>query len=226
MPCGLNLTEAGALGGAMIGVFNSIATTPCRRTPAASAGSHRAAARTAWSASRATRPAARSPTTNLADRVVEPRAARDRRARPTASAWPRAARSSRPSAAVISGTDPRRRRRAVRQPALHSASPAAPARRHRRLADHRPRRQRGLLPPRQHRGRRAAASDPWSTSARLVPDSEGAGRYRGAPGLHVEFGPVGCTIEALYANDGTRQRRRGRPGRRGRRPVRPASAAA
>ena len=37
---------------------------------------------------------------------------------------------------------------------------------------------------------------------RLVPDSEGAGRHRGAPGLHVEYGPLGCTIETLYANDG------------------------
>jgi N-methylhydantoinase B len=37
---------------------------------------------------------------------------------------------------------------------------------------------------------------------RLVPDSEGAGRHRGAPSLHVEYGPIGCAIEALYANDG------------------------
>lgn len=37
----------------------------------------------------------------------------------------------------------------------------------------------------------------------LIPDSEGAGRHRGAPGLMVEYGPVGCTIEAIYANDGT-----------------------
>lgn len=37
---------------------------------------------------------------------------------------------------------------------------------------------------------------------RLRPDSEGAGRHRGAPGLLVEYGPLDCDLEALYANDG------------------------
>jgi N-methylhydantoinase B len=37
---------------------------------------------------------------------------------------------------------------------------------------------------------------------RLEPDSEGAGAQRGAPGLRVEYGPVGGTLDALYANDG------------------------
>ncbi|HWL44937.1 MAG TPA: hydantoinase B/oxoprolinase family protein [Ilumatobacter sp.] len=37
---------------------------------------------------------------------------------------------------------------------------------------------------------------------RLVADSEGAGAQRGAPGLRVEYGPIDCTIEAIYANDG------------------------
>ncbi|CCH28408.1 hydantoinase B/oxoprolinase family protein [Actinosynnema sp. NPDC047251] len=37
---------------------------------------------------------------------------------------------------------------------------------------------------------------------RLARDTEGAGRHRGAPGLHVEYGPVGCELEAIYANDG------------------------
>ena len=37
---------------------------------------------------------------------------------------------------------------------------------------------------------------------RLAPDSEGAGRHRGAPGLTVEYGPLECSIDALYANDG------------------------
>jgi N-methylhydantoinase B len=48
---------------------------------------------------------------------------------------------------------------------------------------------------------------------RLVPDSEAAGRDRGAPALRLEYGPVGCAIEAIYANDGavngTRGARRG-----------------
>ncbi|WP_436794602.1 hydantoinase B/oxoprolinase family protein [Actinospongicola halichondriae] len=36
----------------------------------------------------------------------------------------------------------------------------------------------------------------------LSPDTEGAGRQRGAPGLEVEYGPHHCEIEAIYANDG------------------------
>ena len=37
---------------------------------------------------------------------------------------------------------------------------------------------------------------------RIVPDSEGAGRFRGAPSLEIEFGPVGCEIEIGYVADG------------------------
>ena len=37
----------------------------------------------------------------------------------------------------------------------------------------------------------------------LVADSEGAGRFRGAPGIRVEFGPTdGCTLDVLYTADG------------------------
>jgi N-methylhydantoinase B len=37
---------------------------------------------------------------------------------------------------------------------------------------------------------------------RLIPDTEGAGRRRGTPGTLVEFGPLGCDIQAQYASDG------------------------
>lgn len=37
----------------------------------------------------------------------------------------------------------------------------------------------------------------------IIPDSEGAGRFRGAPGAIAEFGPVGCELEVLYVSDGT-----------------------
>jgi N-methylhydantoinase B len=37
----------------------------------------------------------------------------------------------------------------------------------------------------------------------ILPDSEGAGRYRGAPGAYVEYGPVGTTLEVIYMSDGT-----------------------
>jgi N-methylhydantoinase B len=38
---------------------------------------------------------------------------------------------------------------------------------------------------------------------RLVPDTEGAGRFRGAPSLYIEYGPVDTDLEVLYAADGT-----------------------
>ncbi|HXP37387.1 MAG TPA: hydantoinase B/oxoprolinase family protein, partial [Solirubrobacteraceae bacterium] len=41
----------------------------------------------------------------------------------------------------------------------------------------------------------------WSD--RLVPDTEGAGRFRGAPSLYIEYGPVDTELEVLYAADGT-----------------------
>jgi N-methylhydantoinase B len=37
----------------------------------------------------------------------------------------------------------------------------------------------------------------------LAIDSEGAGRRRGAPGAHVEFGPIDCNMIVAYASDGT-----------------------
>ena len=39
---------------------------------------------------------------------------------------------------------------------------------------------------------------------RIVPDSEGAGRFRGSPGALVEFGPIdGCELDLIYLSDGT-----------------------
>ena len=38
---------------------------------------------------------------------------------------------------------------------------------------------------------------------RLLTDTEGAGKYRGAPSALAEFGPVDTTIEAWFASDGT-----------------------
>jgi N-methylhydantoinase B/oxoprolinase/acetone carboxylase alpha subunit len=37
---------------------------------------------------------------------------------------------------------------------------------------------------------------------RLLPDSEGAGRFRGSPALRVEFGPVDEPMEVIFAVDG------------------------
>lgn len=38
---------------------------------------------------------------------------------------------------------------------------------------------------------------------RLLPDTEGAGRFRGAPSLAVEFGPVGCAMTVAFVSDGS-----------------------
>jgi N-methylhydantoinase B len=41
-------------------------------------------------------------------------------------------------------------------------------------------------------------------SRHIVPDTEGAGQYRGAPSMISEFGPTpGCTMKVLYTSDGT-----------------------
>jgi N-methylhydantoinase B len=37
---------------------------------------------------------------------------------------------------------------------------------------------------------------------RLVPDTEGAGRWRGAPALSIEFGPVDGPVDIIFAVDG------------------------
>ena len=39
-------------------------------------------------------------------------------------------------------------------------------------------------------------------SRRLETDSEGAGEFTGAPSARVEFGPVGCDFDIMYAADG------------------------
>jgi N-methylhydantoinase B len=43
----------------------------------------------------------------------------------------------------------------------------------------------------------------------IIADSEGAGRFRGAPGAYVEYGPVDTTMEIIYTSDGTYNAPRG-----------------
>lgn len=40
-------------------------------------------------------------------------------------------------------------------------------------------------------------------SRHLIPDSEGAGMFRGAPSFYVEYGPIGAPMEAGFASAGT-----------------------
>ena len=37
---------------------------------------------------------------------------------------------------------------------------------------------------------------------RLLPDTEGAGRFRGAVAAYAEFSPVGCDMTVAYVSDG------------------------
>lgn len=43
----------------------------------------------------------------------------------------------------------------------------------------------------------------------LIVDSEGAGRFRGAPGALVEYGPVNTELDLIYTSDGTHNAPRG-----------------
>jgi N-methylhydantoinase B len=47
---------------------------------------------------------------------------------------------------------------------------------------------------------------------RLIPDSEGPGRNRGAPAAYVEFGPVGGELEVMFGSDGSIHPARGARG--------------
>jgi N-methylhydantoinase B len=47
---------------------------------------------------------------------------------------------------------------------------------------------------------------------RLAPDTEGAGRMRGAPSKIIEFGPVGCALQVGYVSDGQVRAPRGARG--------------
>ena len=121
-----------------------------------------------------------------------------------------------PSSSVISGVDPRTGERFVNQLFLGStAGPGTP------YGD-------CWLTYLQSATAECASSTASSSTScisrsgcrerRLLPDTEGAGRNRGASSLLVEFGPVGCSVEVGYVSDGSRQCRRGaRGGGQGRR---------
>ena len=46
-------------------------------------------------------------------------------------------------------------------------------------------------------------------SQHLLPDSEGAGRFRGVPGVFVEYGPLAGEMEVVFLSDGTLNPARG-----------------
>jgi N-methylhydantoinase B len=200
LPNGLNLSEACARTAAFIGVFNSI-----DHTVPHNAGSFRridVLLRENCVAGVPVHPTSTSvATTNIADRVVNgvQRALAELQ---DGIGMAEFGSVVAPSAAVVSGRDPRANNRAfVNQIFLMLTSGAG-----------------------------GPAADGWLTSAHagnggmlfydsvevdersypivveersLVPDTEGAGRFRGAPSALVEYGPVdGCDLRVVYFADG------------------------
>jgi N-methylhydantoinase B len=199
-PCGVNLSQACALSAAMVGIFNSI-----DHTVPPNAGSYRRVSvqlREGCVVGIPRHPTSTSvATTNVGDRVtcavqraiaeIDPRIG-------MADGGPVIP----PSGSVISGHDPR----AAGAPFCNQILLAGGA------------------------GPGTPISDGWLTlmtmgnagmpcidsievdeihhpilinERRIIPDSEGAGMFRGAPGSRVVFEPVGCDLEAGYVSDGT-----------------------
>jgi N-methylhydantoinase B len=199
VPCGLNLSEACARTAAMIGIFNCLG-----ETVPLNAGSLRRVnvrLRRGCVAGIPEHPSSCSAaTTNVADRVtgaVQLALASLGSGHGMAEAGPFGA----PAGAVVSGRDPRRGGDAFVNQLFFviSGGPAGPH------------------------------ADGWLTfchsgnggmmfvdsvevnelkfplivrSQRIVPDSEGAGRQRGAPSVQLEYGPIGTGLRVLYAGDG------------------------
>ncbi|MGH3040607.1 MAG: hydantoinase B/oxoprolinase family protein [Gaiellaceae bacterium] len=198
-PCGLNLTEATARTAALVGIFNSI-----DHTVPPNAGSFRRVRihlrenccvgipRFPTSCSVAT--------TNLADRVSNP-VQRAIAELADGAGQAEAGLVIPPSVAVISGNDPRR----GNAPFVNQIFFAFTG---------------GAGTPHEdawlsigHVGNAgmvlrdsvevAETHHPIRVVRQsIVPDTEGAGRFRGAPSAYAEYGPVDCSLEVHYASDG------------------------
>jgi len=199
VPCGLNLTEATSRTAAMVGVLNSLT-----EAVPSNAGSHRrirVLLRENCVAGVPRHPASCSlATTGIADRVA------NAVQRAAAELGPEigmaeAGLCTPPASGVVSGRDPRRRGEPfVNQLILGmTGGPGGPS------AD-------GWLNL-AHVGnaglmlRDSTEVDELRHPVRIwtdaiVPDSEGAGAHRGAPSGKVEFGPVNCALEVMWASDG------------------------
>lgn len=208
LPCGLNLSEACARTAAMIGVFNSIDPSVPKN-----AGSFRRVTvllREGCVVGIPKHPTSCSvATTNIADRVAN---ATQCAIAEIADGFGMAecGAAIAPSAGVISGIDPNTNEPYVNQIFLAFTAGAA-----------------------------SAWNDCWLTVGHvgnagcchldsveidelahpilvyersIVPDSEGAGRHRGAPSSYVEFGPDGCSFEIGYVSDGSSNPARGARG--------------
>ncbi len=200
LPCGLNLTESTAHTSALIGVFNSLDHTIPRNS--GSARAVRVLLRENCCLGIPVHPASCSlATSGLAERlagVVQRTLAEFGDDLGMASTGPECA----PATANISGRDPR-----------HGNAPFV-----------------DMTILGQSGGAGHPHGDGWLTNGetsdggsmmrdstevlellrpmriwadRIIPDTEGAGSFRGAPSLYVEYGPVDTELEVMYAADGT-----------------------
>jgi N-methylhydantoinase B len=198
LPCGLNLSEACTRTAALLGVFNSIDHTVPKNS-----GSFRRVhvhLRTNSVAGIPQHPTSCSvATTNVADRVA---AAVQRAFAGIADGLGMAEVGAviPPADGVISGIDPRTGRAFVNQLFLGITGGAGGP-------------QADAWVTYAHVGNGGLCFidsveldelyQPIRVHARyLVADTEGAGQHVGAPGIFVDYGPVGCAIEVGYVSDG------------------------
>ena len=199
LACGLNLTEATAIAGAMTGVFNSIDHTVPPNTGSIRRVNVRlregcivVIPKHPYSCSLGT--------SNICDRL-ENAVVHAIAALGEGSGMAECGPLLPPATGVISGTDPRNGQDYVNEIFLfHTAAGASPG------AD-------GWLTLTAMGSAGLCLLDSVEIDEMRFPfrvlrqgiavDSEGAGRRRGAPGAHVEFGPVDCAMSVAYASDGT-----------------------
>jgi N-methylhydantoinase B len=200
LPCGLNLTESTSTTSALIGVFNSIDHTVPRNS--GSARAINVLLRENCCVGIPVHPASCSlATTGLAERlgaIVQRTLAEFKDGMGMAAPGPECP----PATASLSGRDPR-----------HGDAPFV-----------------DMMILGNSGGAPHARGDGWLTNGetsdggsmmrdstevlellrpirvwadQIVPDTGGDGRFRGAPSLYVEYGPVDTRLEVLYAADGT-----------------------
>ncbi|MCW3834527.1 hydantoinase B/oxoprolinase family protein [Sphingomonas canadensis] len=205
LPCGLNVSEACARTGALIGIFNTLGAGVVKN--AGSIGRVEILLRDGSCIGGGRHPTSFSvSTTNLADRIVAAVQIAVSEVLPEMALAETGAVNP-PHKGVVSGIDPRDGRAFINQLFLGSTGGAASARADAWLTY-------------SHAGNAGMSfvdsiemvemHHPLRVLRReLVPDSEGAGEHTGAPALTVELEPIGAEIEIAYVSDGTINRAQG-----------------
>jgi N-methylhydantoinase B len=200
LPCGLNLTESTSTTSALIGVFNSIDHTVPRNS--GSARAIRVLLRENCCVGIPVHPASCSlATTGLAERlgaIVQRTLAEFEDGMGMAAPGPECP----PATASLSGRDPRHGDAPfVDMMILGNSGGAAHARGDGWLTNGETSDGGSMMRDSTEVLELLRPIRVWSDM--IVPDTGGDGRFRGAPSLYVEYGPVDTKLEVLYAADGT-----------------------